>query len=48
MEETEVIASELVEAREATSVVFQLANETFDEVAFFVKLRVIRAGVFAI
>lgn len=48
MKEAEVVAGELVKASEAAPEVLELTDETFDEVAFFVKLRVIRAGVFAI
>lgn len=48
MEKAEIVAGELVEARKASAKVLELANKTFDEVSFFVKLPVIVTGLFAV
>ncbi len=48
MEEAEEVTSELVEAREATSIVFELADEARDEVTLLVKLVVIAALSFSV
>lgn len=48
MKEAEIVASELVEAREATSIAFELADKTLDEVTLFVKLLIIAALLFSV
>jgi hypothetical protein len=48
LKEAEIVASELVEAREATSIVFELADEALDEVTLLVKLPVVPTLLFAV
>lgn len=48
VEEAEVVAGELIEAREATTVVLELAEKAFDEVPLFVQLAVILGFLFAV
>lgn len=45
MKNAEVVAGELVETKEDAAVVFELSEETLDEVAFFIALSVVVTGV---
>jgi hypothetical protein len=48
VKEAEVVAGQLVKAREATSVMLKLADEALNQMTFLVKLLVIRARLFAV
>jgi len=45
MDEGEVVAGELVKTWEDAAVVFELADEAFDEVTFFVEFALVLAGL---
>jgi len=48
VKEAEVVASELVEAREAASIVLELADKALDEMTLLVKLLVVVTRLFAV